>query len=82
MEIEIEVFQLTEPLRAVQFDFDGKGVCSLLPAEATVRILGRSTIPGCLMVAYDEQHYNIFKEDLRRYSNARRGVMAAHAKAG
>ena len=82
MEIEIEMFQLTKPLKAVQFDIDGKGFLCTLPADARVRVLGLSEVPGCLMVAYGEQHYNIFKEDLRRHSNSRRAVMAAYACAG
>jgi len=82
MEMEIEVFQLTKPLSAVKFELDGKGICCTLPADARVRILGRSAIPGCLIVDYDEQHYSIFKEDLRYHSSSRRAVMAAYACAG
>jgi len=78
----MEVFQLTKPLQAVKYDRDGRGLCCTLPIEARVRVLGRSTIPGCLMVAYDEQHYNIFKEDLMCHSSSRRSLMATHAGAG
>ena len=82
MEIEIEMFQLTKPLQAVQFAIDGKGFLCTLPANARVRVLGLSEVPGCLMVAYDDTHFNIFKEDLRRHANPRRAAMAAYAGVG
>ena len=82
MEMEIEVFQLTKPLSAVKFDFGRKGHCYTLPADARARVLGRSAIPGCLIVACDEQHYNIFEKDLQSHSHSRRTVRAAYACAG
>ena len=72
-------FRLTKSLKAVKFDENGKGIMVELPVGADVRILGTSTIKGCLEILCDEERYNVFEKDLMSNSTARPRSLSAEA---
>jgi hypothetical protein len=61
-------FRLTKALPVVKFGASGEGLFSKLPVGANVCPVGLSPIFGCMEIAYDDELYNIFEDDLRWHS--------------
>jgi hypothetical protein len=60
----VRAYRLRESLAAVHFDAAGKGRIVFLPEGADLRVIGPSSLCGCLEVLCQNRLHNVFKADL------------------
>ena len=69
-----ENFQITRSLKVFGYSTDGIAHFFVLPAKASVTVVARSVVSGCVQICHDEALYVTFDRNLTQRARAETNV--------